>query len=243
LMTGNTYSSTDFLSEIRVIAALLKKAGITGFFVGDSGFEVGAVCDFLHETGHQFLFAVKKRKDVKQRGKYSKNKKQHYNGKIIIKERERPITDRFHHKYREIYVQVLSDDGQLWFDFAADHFTNVFVTNLTCSSLNAYKNYKKHAVIETVIEELKNDFGAGLAHGDDFKVNSIMTNCSGIAYNIKNRFLVDAGMAGQGEPKIKLTTLQSIWLHTPGEIVKHSNRFKLKIAPSRFEQFKNILAA
>lgn len=243
LMSGNIYSSNYFLSEIKLIAKKLSKAGITARFVGDSGFEVGAVCDFLHKNGHEFIFAVKKRKDVKRRGKYSKNKKKHYSDRLQIKERIRPVTNRFGYPYREIYVQVLSDDGQLWFDFAADHFTNVLVTNLDCSALYIYKLYKQHAVIETIIEELKNDFGAGLAHCDDFAVNSIMTTCTGIAYNIKNKIL-DTGVLDENSfRRCKLSTLQSMWLHTPGEIVKASNRYKLKIAPERYEQFKKILAA
>ena len=243
LMSGNTHSSFHFLSEVRLIAKMLKKSGITGVFVGDSGFEVGAVCDYLHENNHEFIFAVPKRKEVKRRGKYSKNKKQHDSGKIQIKERKRPATNKFRHEYREIYVQVLSSDGQAWFDFVADYFTNVFVTNMTCSALKVYRSYKKHAVIETIIEELKNDFGAGLAHGDDFKLNSMMTTCSGIAYNIKNRFLIESGLTQQDGVKIKLSTFQNMWLHTPGEIIKRSNRFILKIAPNRFEQYNKILAA
>jgi hypothetical protein len=243
LMSGNTHSSSNFLSEIMLIAKLLKKAGIMGVFVGDSGFAVGSVCNYLQNTGHKFIFAVPQRKEVKQRGKFSKNKNQHDSGKILIKERKRPVTNKFHYEFREIYVQVLSSDGQLWFDFAADYFTNVFVTNLTCSALKVYRSYRKHAVIETIIEELKNDFGAGLAHGKNFKVNSMMTSCAGIAYNIKNRFLIESGLAQQGGAKIKLSTFQNIWLHTPGEIVKRSNRAILKIAPGHFEQYEKILAA
>ena len=40
LMPDNMHSSSGFPSEIRPIAPLLKKAGITGIFVGDSGGEV-----------------------------------------------------------------------------------------------------------------------------------------------------------------------------------------------------------
>lgn len=101
----------------------------------------------------------------------------------------------------------------------------------------------KSCIDETVIEELKNDFSSGLAHCDDFAVNSIMTTCTGIAYNIKNKIL-DTGVLDESiSRRRKLSTLQSIWLHTPGEFVKASNRYKLKNAPERFNLFKKVLTA
>ena len=242
-MPGNMHSFSGFSEEIRPIAQLLKKAGITGIFVGDSGFESGEVCDFLHELGHKFIFAVRQRKEVIKRGKYSKNKKSYEKETITIKERLRPVTQRFQNEYREIYVRVLPPDKQLYFDFAADEFTNIFVTNLNCQTWKVYRKYRKHAVIETIIEELKNDFGMGIAHSGNFAVNASMTVCAGIAYNIKNRFLVAAKMTRHGSKKMKLSTFQVDWLHTPGEIVRHSNRNILKISSNRFDMFEKLVAA
>ena len=242
LMPGNMHSSSGFSEEIRPIAQLLKKAGITGIFVGDSGFESGEVCDFLHEQGHKFIFAVRRRKEVKKRGKYSKNKKSHERGATTIKERFRPVTNKFKNEYREIYVRVLPPDKQLYFYFAADEFTNIFVANLNCQTWKVYRICRKHAVIETIIEELKNDFGMGIAHAGNYKVNASMTACAGIVYNIKNRFLVESGMANEGFSKMKLSTFQAMYLHTPGEVVRHFNRNILKISPDRFEMFKKMLA-
>ena len=51
------------------------------------------------------------------------------------------------------------------------------------------------------------------------------------------------GMAGDSFSKMKLPTPQAMCLHTPGEVVGHSNRNILKISPDRFELFKKLLAA
>ncbi|MDT8413687.1 MAG: transposase [Vicingaceae bacterium] len=243
LLHGSAHSSFSFEKEIRFISKILEKVGITGLFVGDSGFISGAVCNYLEESRHYFVFAEKQRKDVKRRGKYAKMKRFNRTGTVEIKEGRKQITSRYKYQFREIYVRVHSPDGQLWFDFASDQFTNVFVTNMKCKAERIYRIYKEHAVIETIIEELKNDFGAGLAHCNNFEVNSAMTACCAIAYNLKNQFLVKTGIKLKENEKIKLSTFQSLWLHTPGIIVKNENRSILRIAAERFKLFQKIKVA
>jgi hypothetical protein len=60
--------------KLRALKAL-KKAGIIGVFVGDSGFLCGEICNLIEESGHQFIFAQAQHKQVKQRGKNAKNKR------------------------------------------------------------------------------------------------------------------------------------------------------------------------
>jgi hypothetical protein len=50
----------------------LKKAGIIGVFVGDSGFLCGEICNLIEESGHQFIFTQAQHQQVKQRGKNAK---------------------------------------------------------------------------------------------------------------------------------------------------------------------------
>lgn len=243
LMPGCVHSSKYFLNEIKHLSTALKKANIKGFFVGDSGFEVSAVCNYLHKNGHTFLFSEKQRPDVKKRGKDSKNKRTFDSDRIMLKERKRPISTKYDYEFREIFIQVLSPDGQLWFDFAADYFTNVFVTNRIEDAEIIYKLYKSHAVIETIIEELKNDFHMGIAHCKVFHVNSAMTVLCAMTYNIKNNFIKEYGIYNKQKEIMKLSTFQSMWIHTPGYIVKHSNRYILKIAKERHNQFVQKLVA
>lgn len=243
LFPGSTHSAKNVLPSYKLMCKICKKAGITVLFVGDSGFESGVTCSLIHSYGHQFIFAEKQRQDVKKRGKYSKNKRTHYSGQLVIKERIRPESSRYEFVFREIFVQVHSNDGQLWFEFESDQFTNVFVTNLPSTALHIYKLYKKHAIVETVIEELKNDFGTAIAHSSDFDVNASMTVCTAIAYNIKNSFLVKNKIAIRDQEIMKLSTFQRTVIYTPGTIVKNGNRKILKILPERWGLFNNLLNA
>lgn len=243
LMAGSAHSARDVEREFLYIMRMLKKAGITGVFVADSGFQGGGICNLIHENGHYFIIAEKQHQTVKRRGKFARNKTSHCGGQVEIKERIRPATGKYNYEFREVFVKVLSPDGQLWFDFAADKFTNVFVTNLTWSSQNIYKMYKAHAVIETIIEELKNDFGAGIAHSSDFHVNATMAVCSALAYNVKNSFLEEHGFFIRNQEKMKLSTLQSHWIHTPGLLVKNANRKVLRIGHERYDIFEKMYRA
>jgi hypothetical protein len=243
LYPGSAHSQTNVKRDFRLILKALKKAGIIGVFVGDSGFLCGEICNLIEESGHQFIFAQAQHKQVKQRGKNAKNKRTAAGGTVVIKERMRPITGKFKHQFREIYIQVLSPDGQLWFDFAADQFTNVLVTNMDLTAEDIYTLYRGHAVIETIIEELKNDFGTGIAHAAEFHVNATMTVCTALAYNIKNSFLdFHKIQLRQGE-RMKLSTFQSRWLHIPGLFSRSGNRRILRIQQAAYDQFARLQIA
>lgn len=235
LLAGQRHSAFDFENEIERITKMLKGTGITVLFVGDSGFENISVCDLIDKNDHYFIFARSQRATVRKRGKFSKNKKLHNSGKTEIKER---VGSRSN--YREIFVKVLSNDGQLWFDFASDRFTNVFVTNHYYKANNIYRSYKAHAMIETIIEEVKNDFNAGLAHCNVFHVNASMSLCSALAYNIKNTIISRHNLFIKQKQKMKLSTLQSLWIHTPGILVKQGNRKVLQVSAERFSIFEKL---
>lgn len=237
LMPGSAHSQNGALADLKLIMRTLKKAGITGIFVGDSGFFSGEICDLIEVSGHEFIFAVPQHRTIKQRGKNAKNKRVTQRGRIVIKEGWRPATGKFTHRFREIYIQVLSDDGQLWFDFAANEFTNVLITNTELSAENIYKCYRGHAIIETVIEELKNDFGTGLAHTNAFHVNAAMTTITALSYNIKNQFLDKQQLFRRNRERVKLSTLQNIWLHIPGALSRSGNRVVLRLTRQGFEKF------
>lgn len=243
LMPGSAHSQNGALADLKLIMRTLKKAGITGVFVGDSGFFSGEICDLIEESGHEFIFAVPQHRTVKRRGKNAKNKRTTLRGRIVIKEGWRPATGKFKNRFREVYIQVLSDDGQLWFDFASNEFTNVLITNTNLTAENIYKRYKGHAVIETVIEELKNDFGTGLAHSDAFHVNAAMTSITALSYNIKNRFLDKQQLFRRDKERMKLSTLQNIWLHIPGALSRSGNRVVLRLSKHGYHKFAALQKA
>lgn len=243
LMPGSTHSQNGVIADLKLIMRTLKKAGITGIFVGDSGFYSTAICDLIEKSGHKFIFAVPQHRTVKRRGKYAKNKRTMLQGQIVVKEGFRPASTKPAHRFREIYIQVLSTDNQLWFDFAADEFTNVLVTNSNLDAEKIYQLYRGHAIIETVIEELKNDFATGIAHSAVFHVNATMTTISALAYNVKNGFIDTHRLYFRKNERVKLSTLQNSWLHIPGAISFCGNRHILRLTINGYEKFTKIQVA
>jgi hypothetical protein len=100
-----------------------------------------------------------------------------------------------------------------------------------------------HAVIETIIEELKNDFGTGIAHAAEFHVNATMTVCTALAYNIKNSFLDFHKMQLRQGERMKLSTFPSRWLHIPGLFSRSGNRRILTIQQAAYDQFARLQIA
>ena len=243
LLPGSAHSGNGFTTELKLIINALKKAGITALFRGDSGFESGEACDTIHEAGHWFIFAERQLSVVRKRGSKVKRKQLKMENTVELREAVRNPGGRYEHKYREIFVRVASTpDGQLLFDFGRDQFTNVLITNMKSAPITVYKNYRAHAVIETIIEELKNDFGAGLAHAAEFHVNASMTVCSALAYNIKNHFVQHHRITVHNEKVMKLSTLQALWIHTPGILARNGNIKVLRIAKERYALFRKIAA-
>lgn len=237
LLPGSTHSQKGVIPDFRLILRTLKKAGIIGVFVGDSGFFSAEICNLIQDYGHEFIFALPQHKTVRKRGKNAKHKRVRFAGQIVFKEGFRPTDKNNPHDFREIFVKVLSNDGQLWFDFAADQFTNVLITNKKLAAENIYKLYRGHAVVETIIEELKNDFGTGLAHAAQFHVNAAMTVVTALAYNIKNGF-IDAHHIQRGAGiRMKLATLQAQWLHLPGVLTRSGNRRVLHLPQTAHARF------
>ena len=85
----------------------------------------------------------------------------------------------------------MSDEyGQMYLkNFDSNEFTNVLVTNMHLKKKNIYNQYKDHAVIETIIEELKNDFKIAISHNQSFAFNAAISQLVAIAYNVKNMFI------------------------------------------------------
>ena len=243
LLPGSTHSAKGFLKELKVIVRELAKVGIQAIFRADSAYHSAPVCNFIEESGHYFIFAVRASKAVRKRGKNAKGKQIKLRGTTELKERIRHPAGDYDYRMREIFVKVrYTPDGQMLFDFEADQFTNIIMTNLKCAAVTIYKSYKAHAAIETIIEELKNDFGAGLAHSHSFHVNATMTVCSALAYNVKNHFVQKNGLRINHEQSMKLSTLQAVFIHTPGSLVKNGNDKALRIPKIRLALFNRLAA-
>ena len=242
LRKGNVHCSNGFLQDLKVLIPELKKLGVNIRLVADSGYEKFNVFDYLDDMGVGFVIAQKQRENVKNAGKWAKNKKKSLKYNCTLKERKL-ITEGG--EYRQIFTQVdrvYDEEGQLYFvEFAADEFTNVYVTNMILSSANIYGLYRDHAQVETIIEELKSGFGTVKSHCHLFDVNQALTQFCGIAYNIKTLY---ASQVLQCEDKISdIRTIRDEDLHIPGYFANHGGKKVFNVIASSFNRFKRIADA
>jgi hypothetical protein len=114
-------------------------------------------------------------------------------------------------------------------------FPAIFSSVSEIGQLFSQKLYRGHAVIETIIEELKNDFGTGIAHAAEFHVNATMTVCRALAYNIKNSLFDFHKMQLRQGERMKLSTFPSRWLRIPGLFSRSSNRRILRIQQAAYD--------
>ena len=110
------------------------------------------------------------------------------------------------------------------------------------SKKNIYKEYKKHAIIETIIEELKNDFKLAVSHSKNFEFNMALAGLVTIAYNIKNMFISKIGILQKKNEIAKLSTLQRNFIHLPGILVNHGGKRILKVERYIFDIFHSYFS-
>ena len=248
LLSGEKHSSKDFLKRLKTVIESLKGLGINLRVICDSGYENSEVFEYLDSEKIEFVYAIKQFATVKKRGKNAKKKefkKENGNIATILKERILKTVNGF--IFRQIFVQnrISSDEyGQRYFkNFDSNEFTNVFVTNMKLCKKNIYKEYRKHAVIETIIEELKNDFKLAISHNSRFEFNSSIAGLVAIAYNIKNMFVSKNRFLQKKNEIIKLSTLQRNFIHIPGILVNHGGKIILKVEKRIFDSFKSYFTS
>lgn len=248
LLSGEKHCANNFLNRLKSVVESLKELGVELTVICDSGYADIDVFEYLESQGIQFLFAIKQHKTVKKRGKNAKNKEvQKENGYVTTILKERELKTKNGVLFRQIFIQnriSWDESGQRYFkDFDSNEFTNVFVTNMQLKQKNIYKKYKEHAVIETIIEELKNDFKLAIAHNNSFTFNSSMAQLTAIAYNVKNMFVIDNKILQKKNEIVKLSTLQRKFIHIPGILVNNAGRSILKVEKDAFDVFKNYFTA
>jgi hypothetical protein len=242
-LSGEKHSANDLLNRMQKVMDSLKELGVKITVVCDSGYENIDVFEYLDLNKIQFLIAIKQFEFVKKRGKYAKDKTiKTKKGKIMTILKERIFKTENNFQFREIFVQnkIACDEfGQLSFkNFDSNEFTNVFVTNMKLTRSNIYEFYKKHAGVETIIEELKNDFHLAISHNHKFEFNQAMAQIAAIAYNVKNMFISDHKILQTKNEIVKLSTLQRKLIHIPGLIVNNGGKIILKIEKRLFEHVK-----
>lgn len=243
LLPGNTHCAKGFLKKLKPVVEKLTSMGIKLRIICDSGYENEAVFNYLKSKDVEFIFARKQRKEVKQRGKNSKNKN------VISEkfEQELVIKERVWNGFREVYIQnrIICDElGQYWLKkFDSDEFTNVLITNMLLPVKEIYSIYKQRAIIENTIKELKNEFGFGIAHNKTMAFNRSMVCLVAIAYNVKNMFakyLIETNaMSFKGFPTLE--TLRNDIFHVPGILVNNGGKKIIRLSEYYLGKFKGLI--
>ena len=242
LRPGNTHCVKYFLRYLKMIIPSLLELGVPITVIVDSGYEDERTMEFLDGHNVGFVFGQKQRKGVKTRGRNAKNKKEIKSTGVTYKERNKISKNK--HIFREIFIQAkqcIDEYGQLYIkEFAPDKFTNVYITNLKVSAKTIYKYYKGHAIIEKLNEELKNDFGSGIAHNESMFYNLALSQITALAYNIKVYYL---GYISNDDDikKMKLSTLQSELIHIPGIISNSGNKLKMQLSKNGFRNYNKYI--
>jgi len=247
LLTGEKHCANNFLNRLVAVLENLKTLGVKIRVICDSGYENIDVFEYLETEKIEFLFAVKQRNNVKMRGRNAKKKELGIeNGRVMTIFKERVFKTENTFIFRQIFIQnKISIDkfGQRYFkNFESNEFTNVFITNMKISKKNIYKEYKKHAIIETIIEELKNDFKLAVSHSKYFEFNMALAGLVTIAYNIKNMFISKIGILQKKNEIVKLSTLQRNFIHLPGILVNHGGKRILKVERHIFDIFHSYFS-
>ncbi len=103
----------------------------------------------------------------------------------------------------------------------------VIVTNQRLSAENIWRLYNRGAVVEQVIDEIKNDYAATGIRTNDFWANDALFQTGLIAYNLLNCMRRLALPKGLRTARIKRIGL--LLLHMPANVVRRSRQLLIKI--------------
>lgn len=239
LRKGSVHCANGFLDDLKILIPELKKLGVEIRLVADSGYENQTAFDYLDSEGVGFIIVQKQRSNIKNAGKWAKNKQNSIKYNSTLKERQLKTEMG---TYRQIFIQVdkvYDEDGQLYFlEFSADEFTNVLATNMSSSPEDIYGSYRDHAQVETIIGELKSSFGSAKSHCHLFNVNQSVTQLVGIAYNVKTLYSLQILKYDGRIPDI--ATIRDEELHTPGYFANHGGKKIFNIASAAFKKYSAI---
>jgi hypothetical protein len=126
----------------------------------------------------------------------------------------------------ERHVQPKSSAQLNLLDFYDGRY-ELIVTNLSLRAQNIWRLYNAGAVVEQVIEELKNDLAASAIKTNHFWANDALFITCLIAYNLLNYLRRKA--LPRSFHTARLKRIGFLFLNLPANVVQHSRRLWLKI--------------
>jgi hypothetical protein len=241
-------SSNDGLDGF--IRKILSEADLPGkdiTFRLDKGLTSGSVLDTIEELGAGYVGKVKLTSSIMGRISRIKKWRSIGNGHFAANFRLKLMgwSDARRFTVIERNLPPAKPSGQmLLFDMLEGRY-EVVVTNLHLNAENVWRLYNRGAIVEQVIDEIKNDFAATGIRTNDFWANDALFQTGLVAYNLINCIRRIALPKYLHTARIKRIGL--LLLHLPANVVKRSRQLWIKIKrnhPMRliFYQAMNALA-
>jgi hypothetical protein len=117
-------------------------------------------------------------------------------------------------------------EQMLLFDMRHGHY-EVIVTNLRLKSDHIWRKYNKGAIVEQLINEIKNDFAATCIRTNDFWANETLFQTGLIAYNLFNCIRHTSLPKWLRTSRIK--RIAFLLLQLPANVVVRGRRLWIKI--------------
>ena len=245
LRPGSCASGDGLDGFIRKILAESHRPAQDMVFRLDKGLTSDAVLDTIEQLGAGYVGKVKLTANVV--GKISKIKKWRSIGNGHFAANFHCRLDGWSRSRRfaviERYLSPRDPDGQMpMFEFMEGRY-EVVVTNLHLNAENIWHLYNRGAVVEQVIDEIKNDYSAVDIRTDTFWANDALFQTGLIAYNLVNcirRLTLPRKLRAA-----RIKRLGFLLLHLPANVVSRSRQLMIKIKrdhPSRLI-FYNAMAA
>ena len=229
LRPGSCASNDGLDGFIRKIVAEADRPGKQILFRLDKGLTSGATLDTIEELKAGYVGKVKLTSTVMGHISRVKNWRSIGGGCFASNFRcqlegwSRPR--RFAVIERHLEPEKPSDQLSL-FDMLEGRY-EVVVTNQRLNAENIWRLYNRGAVVEQVIEEIKNDYAATGIRTNEFWANDALFQTGLIAYNLLNCIRRLALPKGLRTARIKRIGL--LLLHMPANVVCRSRQLLIKI--------------
>jgi hypothetical protein len=229
LRPGSCASNDGLDGFIRKIVAEADRPGEEIVFRLDKGLTSGAALDTIEELEAGYVGKVKL--TAKIWGQISRIKNWRSIGGGCFAANFRCQLDGWSHPRRFVVIERNLEPAKpteqlSMFDMLEGRY-EVVVTNQRLNAENIWRLYNRGAVVEQVIEEIKNDYAATGIRTNEFWANDALFQTGLIAYNLLNCIRRLALPKGLRTARIKRIGL--LLLHMPANVVCRSRQLLIKI--------------
>jgi len=229
LRPGTCASNDGLDGFVRKIASEAGRPGEDITFRLDKGLTSGAILDTIEGLGAGYVAKAKLTSTIMGQISRIKNWRSIGNGHFVanfkLKLAGWSHARRFTVVERHLPPKKPSEQ-MLLFDMLEGRY-EVVVTNLDLNAENIWRLYNRGAIVEQVIDEIKNDFAATSIRTNDFWANDALFQTGMIAYNLLNcirRLTLPKGLRTARIKRIRL-----LLLHLPANVVIRSRQLWIKI--------------